>query len=203
MIYTCFIQIDILITSIVFSFFLSRLYLHISSRTLVNNLSTFDLHLNISITISIRSLDHPVYAIVKRSHEKGNTNHRASIFRFNNWKLEADRYTREVFIYLRLSGHLRVYNPFFTYVIASLKHHFPLPLISTVATPTASRYSPIAHSRRVIPDYSQSPYLTLLPYKSSGRAVCSRYVARPFGLVPGRSSEERADRVVTDKFVGA
>lgn len=50
MIYTYFIQIDILITSIVFSFFLSRLYLHISSRTLINNLSTFDLHLNISIS---------------------------------------------------------------------------------------------------------------------------------------------------------
>lgn len=130
---------------------------------------------------------------IRNSKKMGDTNRRASIFRFNNWKLEADRYTGEVFIYLLLSGHLRVYNPFFTYVIASLKHHFPLPLISTVATPTASlsRYSPIAHSRRVIPDYSQSPYLTLLPYKSSGRAVCSRYVAHPFGLVPGRSSEER------------
>ena len=147
-------------------------------------------------TISIRprwNWPPSIYAIVKRWHEKGDTNRRASIFRFNNWKLEADRYTGEVFIYLLLSGHLRVYNPFFTYVIASLKHHFPLPLISTVATPTASlsRYSPIAHPRRVIPDYSHIPYLTLLPYKSSGRAVCSRYVAHPFGLVPGRSSEER------------
>lgn len=122
---------------------------------------------------------------------------------FSIQQLEArtDRYTRKVFIYLRLSGHLRVYNPFFTYVIASLKHHFPLPLISTVATPLC--LSILTHSRRVIPDYSQIPYLTLLPYKSSGRAVCSRYVAHPFGLVPGRSSEERADRVVTDKFVGA
>lgn len=52
----------------------------------------------------------------------------ASIFQFNNWKLSNGPLDGEAFIYLGLSGHLRVYNPFFTYVIASLKHHFPLSL---------------------------------------------------------------------------
>lgn len=134
-------------------------------------------------TISIRSRWNEAPSICNSKKIAREVEYESPAIDFSIQQLEArtDRYTREVFIYLRLSGHLRVYNPFFTYVIASLKHHFPLPLISTVATPTASRYSPIAHSSRVIPDYSQSPYLTLLPYKSSGRAVCSRYVAHPFG----------------------
>lgn len=53
---------------------------------------------------------------------------RPSIFQFNNWKLSNGPLDGEAFICLGLSGHLRVYNPFFTYVIASLKHHFPFSL---------------------------------------------------------------------------
>lgn len=69
--------------------------------------------------------EHPVCALGEVGEEL-EYEQAASIFQFNNWKLSNGSLDGEAFIYLGLSGHLRVYNPFFTYVIASLKHHFPL-----------------------------------------------------------------------------
>lgn len=107
-------------------------------------------------------------------------------------KLERNGQARKL-SFSGLNSHLRVCNSFFTYVIAPLKRHF-----------LSSRFPPFETLGRklfgeVMPNPVAAHALNSAPYKTTGRAVCSRYV-RPLHRELGRARKQSDGRWVVTSY---